>query len=182
MRKEYLTEKLLYIIATVADHNRNCFSWQLALAMRDDPRRFKYRRWLIRQLKNKKQKKKLQDALYTLKRRKFLEKKVFKNREGYILTSKGQLKLLRLTLKNVRKEKYSDGRYLMVFFDIPEKIRRARDLFRLSLQDLGFQQVQKSVWVTQYKVEKELQELIKDCAVQEYVKPLFVRELQMPNK
>jgi DNA-binding transcriptional regulator PaaX len=175
--KQPLTEKLLYVIATIADHNRRCFSWQLALSMSGDPRRYKYRRWLERMLKNKKERQKLYEALYSLKRNKYLQEKVFGDTRGYILTPKGQLKVFKTEIKVLKRKRLPSGQYLMVFFDIPEKNRKARDLFRLYLKDLGFERIQKSVWITPYNIKKELQKLIRDCGVEEYAKTLVVKEL-----
>lgn len=65
----------------------------------------------------------------------------------------------------------------MVFFDVPEAKRKTRDLLRRELRSLGFQSVQKSVWVTRQHVGKQLQELIDLLEVRRYVKPLLVRAL-----
>lgn len=44
----------------------------------------------------------------------------------------------------------------MVLFDIPEKIRKGRDALRDKLKDLGFYELQKSVWVHPYPCEDEI--------------------------
>jgi DNA-binding transcriptional regulator PaaX len=175
--KKPITEKLLYIIATVADYNHRCFSWQLALSMSGDPRRYKYRRWLEKMLRNKKDRHKLQQTLYRLKKAKLLEEKIFNNTKGYILSPRGFMKLYRIQLEHKKKEKYPQGHYLMVFFDIPEKQRQLRNCFRSLLRELGFQKIQQSVWATQYQVANELQQIIKDYGLDKYVKPLVVKEL-----
>jgi CRISPR-associated endonuclease Cas2 len=173
-----LTEKLLYIIATVADHNRRCFSWELALAIDGDPRLTKHRRWLEKCLKDKRKRQKLYNSLNALKRRGFLQEKIFNDSRGYILTPKGKLKILRQKVNNLKKKKLPAGQYLMVFFDIPEKIKRVRNFFRLMLKELGFEQLQKSVWVTSYDVSKELKELIKNCDLEKYAKSLIVKKIK----
>ena len=43
-------------------------------------------------------------------------------------------------------ENKKEDKKMIVIFDIPEKERRYRDLFRVELVSLGFDQVQKSVW------------------------------------
>ena len=172
-----ISKKLLLIIAALADYNRSCFSWQLALAMPDDPRRFKYRRWLKKMLKNKKENQKLYTALHRFKKAKLLEEKIFYNSKGYVLTPKGYLKFYRSCPQNYKLKKYPNKKYLMVFFDIPEKERQKRDDLRFILRELGFQPIQKSVWATEYQVEKQLQTAITNCALERYVKPLIVQEL-----
>lgn len=49
-----------------------------------------------------------------------------------------------------------DGRWRVVFFDIPEKHKPARDSFRLKLIDMGFRKIQDSVFVCPYPCEKEI--------------------------
>lgn len=130
----------------------------------------------MKYLDNKERKRKLYFAFCALKRRQFLQRKIFGNAHGYILTPKGIAKISRLKTKLRKKKKLPKDQWLMVFFDIPEKIRRTRDIFRLSLKEWGFEQLQKSVWVTSYDLTKELKELIRDYNLQNYAQPLLVKK------
>jgi DNA-binding transcriptional regulator PaaX len=49
-----------------------------------------------------------------------------------------------------------DGKWRIVMFDIPQKYERQRHLFRAKLKILGFQMLQKSVFVIPYPCEEEL--------------------------
>jgi phenylacetic acid degradation operon negative regulatory protein len=49
-----------------------------------------------------------------------------------------------------------DGKWRIVMFDIPQKYERQRHLFRAKLKTLGFQMIQKSVFVIPYPCEQEL--------------------------
>lgn len=53
-----------------------------------------------------------------------------------------------------------DGRWLFVFFNIPEKSRKYRDILRNRLMQVGFGRVQNSVWVTGRDVRFEIQDLL----------------------
>lgn len=180
--KQSIAENLLRVIATVADHNRICFNLKIGLSVPGDPDRRKYRDWLEKALTDDKKRKKIQDSLSALKRRKFLQEKIINNSKGYVLTPKGRLKVFKLELKDYKKKKLQSGNYLMVFFDIPEKIRRTRNAFRFYLKELGFEQLQKSIWVSQFDVIKELNKIIKDYQIGQYVKALMVKEMDLNTK
>ncbi|EKD64903.1 MAG: hypothetical protein ACD_50C00254G0001 [uncultured bacterium] len=67
-----------------------------------------------------------------------------------------------------RKEAW-DGRYRIIIWDIPEKKRRIRDLFRRRLRDWGFKSWQRSVWVSKQNVTDKLRKLIKDLDIESWV-------------
>ena len=67
----------------------------------------------------------------------------------------------------------------MVIFDIPEKKRKIRDLFRKNLLVLGYQRLQKSIWVCPYDVFKETEELIRDYLIDFYVRIFLIEEIEL---
>lgn len=56
----------------------------------------------------------------------------------------------------LEKPKRWDGYWRIVIFDIPEKFKIAREAIRQKLQNLGFRQIQKSVFAVPYPCEKEI--------------------------
>ena len=58
---------------------------------------------------------------------------------------------------------------LMVIFDIPEVERSKRNYLRITLRQLKFEQVQKSVWVTKYECRDYLNNEIKLNNLQQYI-------------
>ena len=76
-------------------------------------------------------------------------------RRGYIeidrvsdsvkLTNKGQIKLIEKSDDNS-----IDGKWRMLSFDIPEKLRKKREQFRRSLKRISYKQVQKSLWASPF--------------------------------
>ena len=58
-----------------------------------------------------------------------------------------------MTLKN---HDHWDGKWRLVMFDIPNECKTARDMFRKKLKDLKFYQLQKSVFITPYSCESEI--------------------------
>lgn len=178
--KNTLTEKFLLFLADWFDFNSR-WSWKTFMAMPDDPRLRHHRRWMKKYIENRRKKQKLYRAFRALERREFFQEKILGNTRGYILSPKGQLKILRLKIKQLDKRKLQNNFWLMVLFDIPERLKKMRDIFRKILHELGFEQLQKSVWITPYNVLKELKELIRNCHLEKFVKYLFVKEIRKPK-
>lgn len=74
------------------------------------------------------------------------------------LTEKGRKRVLQYNIDRLEiKDRGSwDGLWRVVVFDVPESKRDARDLFRKKLKDLGFYQLQKSVFLTRYECKDEI--------------------------
>lgn len=75
------------------------------------------------------------------------------------ITSEGRLRALRYKLSEiqVKKPKVWDGKWRIVIFDIPEKHKNMREIFRDQLKMTGFYMLQKSVWVHPYPCEDEIE-------------------------
>lgn len=82
-------------------------------------------------------------------------------RSPIVLTEKGMIQLLRLRWKERihGSTKRWDYLWRMIIFDIPEEERSTRVRLRRTLQDSGFFQLQKSVFITPFACEKEVEEL-----------------------
>lgn len=96
-------------------------------------------------------------VLYDLEKGSFIKKM---NKDEYKLTSKGIKrinfqKFYRFNFENKKK----DGFWRVVIFDIPEKHKVKRELLRQKLKEFDFYMVQKSVFVSPYRCEKEIQTL-----------------------
>lgn len=57
----------------------------------------------------------------------------------------------------VRKPKHWDKKWRVVIFDIPEKYRRVRDIFRSRLRQLSLYQLQESVYISPYPCFNEVE-------------------------
>ncbi len=176
-KKQSFTEKILLLIADFIDVFRQpCTLSTFRYWLRGDPRYRPFRTWLEEYFQ-KRGKKNLYSAIYRLKRNGYLKIKITKEGKGYFLTSKGEKRVLKNKIKNFKKKYNPDKSWLMVIFDIPEKRRKDRNVFREFLYELGFQKVQQSVWVSPYDVYKELKEVVKNLNLSKYIKFLKVKEL-----
>jgi len=91
-----------------------------------------------------------------------------------ILTNKGKKEALRYNIENMKIQKPIrwDKKWRFVIFDIPEKKRVVREILRKKLNNLGFCQIQKSVWVYPYECKKEIDFLVEFFEVRNYVRYL----------
>jgi DNA-binding transcriptional regulator PaaX len=88
-----------------------------------------------------------------------------------VLTKRGQKLELVYKLDDLKldtKKKW-DGQWRMVMFDIPHFLKNARDAFRGKLRTLGFYPIQKSVFITPYKCEKEIDFICSVFGIRDYV-------------
>lgn len=95
-----------------------------------------------------------------------LERGGYIKREGkrtVFLTERGIQEILKYKMKNKHLEKPWDGKWRIIVFDIAEATRKDRNYLRSQLKWIGFQELQKSVWVFPYEVRDELKEFIKMC-------------------
>lgn len=100
---------------------------------------------------------KLIKTLYKLEKENFIKK-----------TVSGQYKLTRKGINRINFQKFfklsfehkkRDGFWRLVIFDIPEKEKRKRELLRQKLKEFDFYMIQKSVFVSPYICEKEIEQL-----------------------
>lgn len=87
--------------------------------------------------------------------------RVVKEGQPYLkLTLRGKNKLTEhFPLIKFQKGKW-DQKWRVVLFDIEEKSRKVRNLFRRKLLELGFGLLQKSVYISPFSIEKEMREFI----------------------
>lgn len=98
-------------------------------------------------------------AVDRLKKQKLVE---IVEEEGQTLvriTETGRMRALRYKLDEmqIKKPKVWDKRWRLVIFDIPEKHKRMREIFRDHLKIMGFYMLQKSVWVHPYPCFNEIE-------------------------
>lgn len=68
------------------------------------------------------------------------------------LTKKGRRKLIQYKLEEIEipKQEKWDGRWRIVTYDIPKEKKSARDALRKTIKNLGFYELQKSVYLFPY--------------------------------
>ncbi len=111
----------------------------------------------------------------------------WKEKDGEVqltLEEKGRKRILQykmdtLSLKNTGKW---DGLWRVVIFDIPEDKRKVREFFREKLKDLGFQQLQKSVFIIRLECRDEIDFLRHSLGVAPHVLHILAKDVSSLEK
>ena len=85
--------------------------------------------------------------------------------ESIEFTFKTRLRLM----KQIGKKIEESTSYHFLSFDIPETLRKSRDTFRKAIKDLGYIQVQKSLWVINKDVFYVVQQIAYEIGIEKYV-------------
>ncbi len=94
-------------------------------------------------------------------------------------TEKGKLfaKMKKITGEFGNYKKYHGGKKRVVFFDIPEEIRSYRNALRNFLRLIGYKEIQKSVFVSEYDNFEDLRIILTSMGIDEYVRTgLFLED------
>ena len=116
--------------------------------------------------------KELQKQINMLYRSKLVDKK--HNPDGscsIVLTEKGKIKTFKYKFSEMKiKNDIWDGKWRMIIFDIPEKIRGGRNSLRWKIKELGFHELQKSVFIFPYECKDEIEFIIEYFGLRKYVR------------
>lgn len=95
------------------------------------------------------------------------------------LTDTGKQKILRFVIDDltIQKSKKWDKMWRVVLFDIPEKEKYAREIFRRKLRDMNFYQLRRSVFVHPFECKNEIAFLSHQLKIIRYVQYMLVKEI-----
>ena len=108
--------------------------------------------------------------------------KEVENRDGTIsmvLSEKGKRAAEIYSIDNLKinKPKKWDGNWRVVIFDIPERIKQVREALRMHLRNLGFYELQKSVFICPFPCAIEINQIIDFYNANEYVRILMAHSI-----
>ncbi|HOX41320.1 MAG TPA: hypothetical protein PK263_03950 [bacterium] len=86
-------------------------------------------------------------------------------KESVCFTNKAVIKILDRISGNSR----CDGRSRFISFDIPERFKSKRNLFRRAIKRMGFKQIQKSLWVCDRNIGDLVELVEREYGVSQYV-------------
>jgi len=113
------------------------------------------------------------------------------NKDGtttLILNENGKQKALRFNIDKleIKKPEKWDGKWRIIMFDIPEKLKGLRDSLRIHFQEIGLRELQKSVFVYPYPCNKEIEFIIELYNARRHVRFILAEkidnELHLKNK
>ncbi len=96
-----------------------------------------------------------------------------------VLTENGKKKTLRFAIERlaIKKPKQWDGLWRVIIFDVPEKKRLARGIFRRTLKKLEFTQLQKSAFVSRYECKDEVDFLRHELEIAPFVHYIIAKDI-----
>ncbi len=115
--------------------------------------------------------------IYYLKQKNYITSKTLQGKEALMLTKDGISKALKASFKIEKKERRKDAKWIMLTFDIPQKHKKARELLRSIIHNLGYKMFQQSIWVCPYDVSEMTEKLLQMHNLEKYVKILLIEEL-----
>lgn len=89
-----------------------------------------------------------------------------------VLTEKGKLHAVQFKIDEmqIKTPKRWDGQWRLIVFDIPEKMRNARNALRRKLKELGFYELQKSVMIFPFECKDEVDFIVEFFRVRPHVR------------
>ena len=138
---------------------------------------------IIEEIERKKlQKKKVRRVLYNLQKKRLVALKEINGELWVTFKEEGKKLLLKYKFDELKIKKPSrwDKKWRLVIFDIPEKKRLARDVLREKLRQLGFFQLQKSVFVHPFECQREIELIARFYEIEPYV--YFIRADYIDNQ
>ena len=105
-----------------------------------------------------------------------------KNADGsttLILSERGREKALtyRIDEMNIQRQVRWDKKWRIVIFDIPERRKGLRDVFRARLLQLGFLELQKSVFVCPYPCADEIEFIVEYYQASSHVRMIVAESI-----
>ena len=98
---------------------------------------------------------------------------------AYKLTEKGKTKSFKYKLEEMSLNQAKwDGKWRIVAYDIPKEKKNQAEAFRSLLKKMKFYQLQKSVWLTPYSCDKEIEFLKNLYSLNENVIVLIIHGLE----
>ncbi len=116
--------------------------------------------------------KKLRDEIRQLYQSKLIGKRENPDQSiTLFLTNKGKFKALTYHFEKMRINQDNwDDKWRIVVFDIPEKLKKGRDALRRKLKELGFYELQKSVFIFPFECQNEIEFIIEFFGLRRYVR------------
>ena len=169
------TDKFLWDVYNVADWVKNKHEYVAPRTMRETvyPELWQMKK----EYERRRRRKDFSQFLYYLKKKGYIKIKNLEQTEGVMLTKSGLERAMRAMRLLAQRKKRNDGRWQMIIFDIPEEKKNSRRILREYLTFLGYQLLQRSVWVCPYDVGKETEEFLREYSIDPYVKLFLIKEI-----
>lgn len=118
--------------------------------------------------------------LYYLRQKKLIKTIIKNNEKFYEITKKGCEAIAWDKIDEVAKRQTGkwDGYLRIVMFDVPLDKKTTREIIRRKLQNIGFIQEQKSVFIYPFECKEEIDAISYFCSSKTYIKYLVVQIIE----
>jgi len=118
-------------------------------------------------------------SFYRLRKQKLIDVKKVGDQEIFYLTEGGRDVFLRFNYDNIKikEPRIWDRNFRMVLFDIPEKKKKARNIFREKIKEMNFVRFNDSVWIYPYSCQEEIDFIANYLKIGKYVHFALVKDL-----
>jgi len=126
---------------------------------------------LLNKLDDRAKKREVQRVLRYMKQRGLISFKSYDYENGIVLTNKGKKSLEQKSFDSlsIKRPVSWDKKWRLVFFDIPEDKRTKRNALTLRLRMLGYQQLQRSIWIHPFSSRLEIEKVTDTLDVRRFV-------------
>jgi len=137
----------------------------------------------LKEVKNLKVKEEqIKNSLENLERKEIIDLEE-KNSQVFVrLKDKNNLTVIKYSIKALldfkKKKKNWNGKWFLVFFDVPEIQRNKRDYLRDYLQKIGFYRYQQSIYIFPYECEKEILLIKKIVEGAKYIQYIIAEKIE----
>lgn len=137
----------------------------------------------FRKLDKRSQQRELKRILYYMNQKGLIKPTSQDYSHGLIVTKQGKARIRRVNFENliIGRPPAWDEKWRIVFFDIPEERRLGRRQLISKLKEIGFQQLQQSVWVHPFPSRTEIEIIAAEYKVQKYVSYIEATGLDSDN-
>lgn len=152
----------------------------LALGLTHSPRR---QWWILKQIPKEwanADRQILERAINSLYKSHLLTAKYHKDGTAtLILNENGKREALRFNINDmkIRKPTKWDKRWRIAMFDIPEKLKKVREAIRFHFKEIGMVEFQKSVFVSPYPCDKEIEFILEFYNSRKYVRFILAEKI-----
>lgn len=98
-----------------------------------------------------------------------LRKAVVEGKTSFRLTDEGAKRIVPVSKLPIKRRRRWDGKFRLLLFNIPEEKRKARDLLRAFLKEIGFGMLHHSVWILPYEITPEISSWLEENEYNRYV-------------
>jgi len=121
----------------------------------------------------------LKRTLKRLEKQKLIKIEINGNKTILKISDQGKMKVLKYTIGELELEKKRwDKKWRLVLYDIPNHLNISRDQIRKSLKNLGFLEIQKSVYLTPFPCFDQVDFLRTIFHLRKYMKIIWVDKIE----